>query len=100
MSKELTVEHFEKVLREIVQDWGKAPCDINNGDCESLAQAVIESCGESTEELYIEVTPDDWFGYYPGHIWIAFKNRHYDAECLKGADDWHQLPIFDRVNKL
>jgi hypothetical protein len=33
----------------------------------------------------------------PSHAWIVFQNRHYDAECPEGVDNFFELPLFRRI---
>jgi hypothetical protein len=33
----------------------------------------------------------------PQHWWVSYKDKHYDAECPQGVDNWHDLPIVRRA---
>lgn len=32
----------------------------------------------------------------PSHVWVVFNNRHYDAECPDGVDNFFELPLLRR----
>ncbi len=34
--------------------------------------------------------------YFGSHAWITLDNRHYDAECPEGVDNFFNLPVFRR----
>jgi hypothetical protein len=81
--------------------------DINNGDCEEFAWAIIWAMGYEIENDEVEIRGDpfdqpDEFGNgpylgaqgWPGHFWIEYKGKHYDADCADGVECWHDLPIF------
>lgn len=70
------------------------PRDINNGGCEEFQQDVckeapdaIEMCSESIEGSHAH--PE-----LPGHCWIFYDGKHYDAEIPEGTEDWKLLPLF------
>lgn len=79
--------------------------DINNGECETWAEAVAERVPD-TEIIWLDAVPD-WAGQYvvdneikisdifelPAHCVIFYRKKYYDAECLDGVSDWTQLPI-------
>lgn len=69
------------------------PWDINNGWCEEFAVRAAQKIGgddyETTYELWIDDLEDD----APAHCVLVHNGRYYDAECLDGVNDWHDLPI-------
>ncbi len=70
------------------------PYDINDGLCEDFALAVVEKCKGAIDvctENYVD------FGMLPGHVWIIYRMKHYDAECPEGVNNWRELPIFKRA---
>jgi hypothetical protein len=34
----------------------------------------------------------------PPHAWLFAYGKHYDAECLDGVVDYHDLPLFRRYS--
>lgn len=87
-------ETIREFASEVFARCGMDPYHINCGDCEGFAMAVIRRLGGSSEELYELAT--DIESDYPGHVWIYFKGKHYDAECPDGVDKWDDLPLFKR----
>ena len=85
------------VIKELLKTiWlNSLPYDINCGECEDFAMAVIEQIPEAEEqcsEIFAE------FGVLPGHMWVEFRGKHYDAECSEGVENWQDLPIFVNLN--
>lgn len=75
-------------------EWrGRRPREINNGECEDFQQAVIAAFPEAHERV-TESYPTA--AGMPGHCWVYFRGRHYDAEAPGGVDRWQRLPIFRR----
>jgi len=35
----------------------------------------------------------------PFHCILRFKDKYYDAECIKGVKDWRNLPIIKNIGK-
>ena len=81
--------------------------DINNGDCEEFAWAILWALGYEKQCEECLLVPDpyedpDEFGndpktmgfYWPGHFHLQYKGKAYDAECPDGVDCWHDLPLF------
>jgi len=85
-------------IQQLVGEYKKSPHNINNGECEDFAMTIIERMGGYTEELR-EGTPD-FDSVLPGHYWIEYKGKYYDAECPSGVSDWHKLPVFRRANQI
>ena len=77
---------------------GITPHAINNGLCEDFAMMVIEQMGGYSSELE-EVATESFDGAndLPGHVWIYYQDKFYDAECPQGVKDWRELPIFKRL---
>lgn len=82
-------------IQKVIKELGLEPYDINNGYCDVLADE-IEYKIPGAESVCTENFTDS--GKYPGHIWIYYKGRHYDAESPEGVKDWKELPIFKKVN--
>lgn len=81
-----------ELIRLLNKAWGKSPYDINNGDCDSFADALYAAAEQMG--LYVE-----WFDSYdevglPVHYWVCIEGKHYDAEAPEGVDEWRELPIF------
>ncbi len=75
---------------------GKSGKEINNGYCGMFAAMVIENLGGPTDKLYESFSET----VSPGHAWITFDGRHYDAECLEGVNNANDLPFFKRLTNL
>jgi hypothetical protein len=87
-----------QAINEQIKIWNVKPYDINNGQCEDFAMAVIKSMGgysDTLEEVATESfnNTDD----LPGHVWIYYGDKYYDAECPEGVSDWRELPIFKKA---
>jgi hypothetical protein len=95
------------IRKQWFRDTGTKAKDINKGDCEEFAWAVLDRLGKrGTETTFINADPfdsSDEFGnegiFWPGHYWITHNRKHYDSECPNGVECWHDLPIFQRFIK-
>ena len=72
-----------ELIRLLNKAWGKSPYDINNGDCDSFADALYAAAEQMG--LYVE-----WFDSYdevglPVHYWVCIEGKHYDAEAPEEA---------------
>jgi len=119
----VTVPQLVKMVRDryLKIRPGTTAYDINNGSCEEFADDLISlipgasvwNIVESTQMLLDEHKkmakmgikfvgePTNLVVNYkgtiidlPGHYWIKWKGRHYDAECPDGVKDWLELPVF------
>lgn len=65
--------------------------DINNGFCDEwtthVEKMVPEAAGMQTPD-------EDFDNGMPGHVWVKWKDKYYDAECLDGVKSWRELPCF------
>lgn len=69
------------------------PYDINNGKCEDFAFAVenlAKEAGINPDEIHWYSSPEEW----PGHVWLSYQGRHYDAETPEGVDRPVDLTMF------
>jgi len=114
---------IEDVIREVTEEFTeKGSCtvwDINNGQCEDWAMAVIDRMGGHNEYLtefdsmnffnindysysgdtkYGAIPSDLIKSKYdpPNHVWIYYDGKHYDAEELSGVKNYFDLPIFKK----
>jgi hypothetical protein len=72
------------------------PWDINNGWCEEYANDV-QTIAPSVDVVWLDgLLGDD----APAHCAILYQGRFYDAECISGVDDVHELPIFQERPRL
>ena len=81
-----------ELIRQLVKACGKSPYDINNGDCDSFANALLIAA----EQMDL---PVEFFDSYdevdiPVHYWVCIDGKHYDAEVPEGVREWRELPIF------
>lgn len=65
------------------------PRDINLHYCRYVAKTVAEAVDDE-----IEILEDGGRGFV--HSWLYHDGRHYDAECIAGVEDYHDLPFFQR----
>lgn len=82
-------------INKLVKEYNKNPYDINNGGCEGFMGSIIGRMGGYSRDLTCG-TPD-FDSRWPGHYWIEYKGRYYDAECPNGVSDWRKLPIMVRL---
>lgn len=80
----------DTLLREPVSPAVEEPADINLHYCRYVARSVVEAVDDDA----IDIVEDGGKGYV--HTWIHCDGRHYDAECIEGVEDYHQLPFFQR----
>ena len=95
----------EKAIRRLVSegfdlqddssegDWPNVSCEINNGYCIEFSYALQEALPGSR----VRSTPED--EDLPGHQWVEWKGRAYDAEAPEGVRDWRYLPLFRRYSR-
>jgi hypothetical protein len=81
--------------KEVQLHKGATARDINHGWCDMYAQAVENRVPNACDDITD-------FDTEPGHFLVLFRGRCYDAECIEGVDDYHELPIMrrDRAEKL
>jgi len=73
------------------------PETINQGQCDNFApdlQSLIPGSRLFCSEQFEDEWPD-----VPGHCWVEFEGKWFDAEAPDGVDDWKDLPIFIRFIK-
>lgn len=89
---------IKEAIFKAIQQIGLKPYDINNGECDRLTQIVCDSInGAGWRATEFE---DEFEGYnWVGHVWIEYRGKHYDAECLEGVDNFLDLPIFQRSKR-
>ena len=66
--------------------------DVNTGLCVDFAH-------EFTEKFGGQVMRTHWNSRHnlPGHAWIVWNGKHYDAENPQGVRDWKKLKFFRRA---
>jgi hypothetical protein len=82
---------IEQIIRQTIAEFNMSPYDINNGLCEEFSQAILKKVPEAEE---VSVESYGKFDELPGHIWILYKGRHYDAENPEGVNNFMDLKIF------
>jgi hypothetical protein len=55
--------------------------------------------GEDDPNCRILFTEDLTESPLPGHAWVFFHGRHFDAECPQGVRNWRNLPVFRRARR-
>lgn len=92
------MDKVAKAIREVVQEIGEHPYDINNGNCSIVVGLVTDRVEEAEERVTGHMYAHDppYPSEYTGHCWIYYKGKHYDAEEPEGVENWKNLPIFNR----
>ena len=88
----LIADALKRATKEVCAKSGINPADVNKGWCDRVAEMVatqLPAAVISTEGL-----PEG--EGLPPHWWVRWRGRHYDAHCLVGVRDFHELPIFLR----
>lgn len=94
-------DQISRIIRELIREWGQTPYDINNGPCEDFALEVMDRSGLRYGPPSWEIYEDSTDGVaLPGHVWVVYGDRNYDAEAPDGVDDWRDLPLFRRIRGL
>ena len=91
--------NIKQVILKTKQEFKSPGYIINSGLCEDFALRVIDRLGGYSNEL-TDGAPDDIDCELPGHYWIEYQGRYYDAECSSGVTDWRNLPIFRRYSRV
>jgi hypothetical protein len=81
------------VIGVMVREWGIPPREINARRCDEFAQEVIARMGGYSDTLTDDASNED----EPGHYWIVYRDKCYDAECPNGVSDHRNLPFFHRA---
>lgn len=116
-----------QAIRKSYIDQGLANsyAQINSGQCENFAIAVVKQLGGESDALYLvgvenfmtkenlwdwELLANHWNILPPKgmsaaevdglkvnlHIWITDGKKHYDSECPDGVVSFFDLPIYQR----
>lgn len=88
----LSISEAIKWLRKRWYLTGTKAQFINSGDCEEFAWCILSLLGFEKETSDIEILGDGING--PGHYWIYYYGKHYDAECSNGVKEPKDLPLF------
>ena len=76
---------------------GLSPRQINQGQCDNFA-SDLQSLVSDSRLFCSEQFEDEWPDV-PGHCWVEFEGKWFDAETPDGVDEWKDLPIFVRFIK-
>ena len=85
---------MRQAINDTTREMGMPPYEINNSQCEEFALKIVSKV-KGAEDVCTENFVE--FGSLPGHVWILFEGKHYDAECIDGVDNFLELPIFQRA---
>jgi hypothetical protein len=77
------------IIERLKDEYGMSGEEINSGLCEDFALDVIREMGGYSEDITDMSPPFD--SNCPGHIFVKYKNRYYDATHPKGVSNWRQL---------
>lgn len=86
------------IIKWTVKEYGGTPYEINNGLCEEFAMDIIDRMGGYKKDLF-ELCDGNFSEDLPGHVWIYYRGKHYDAETPHGVKSWKMLPLFKRLMK-
>lgn len=87
-----------EILQRVADVWTKwtkenprltDPTVVNNGYCAEFAIEV----GEAIPNVAYWSNSNKHFE----HVFIEHNGKFYDAECLHGVIDYHELPIWERI---
>lgn len=92
---------IKSVINKQVKEYEMLPCEINSGECEDFAWKLVKNIpnakvSESDWDV-IFVNPNGKKEWIPTHFWVTVDGKHYDAECVDGVKDYHELPLFIRA---
>jgi len=93
------MNHIQIAIDETLKsnDWKElTPQQINDGNCDSFADDV-QTTMENHQWTGCSVQETDFMNSEePGHFFLKYGNKFYDAQCIEGVSDYHQLPIMKR----
>lgn len=90
---------IKQAILNAIDRIGRSPIEINSGLCGDLTQLVcdaVEDADWATTEQIEDKLEDEGY-HWIGHVWVVYQDKHYDAECIDGVDNFLDLPIFQRV---
>jgi hypothetical protein len=79
------------VIMGLLKKWeaeGFTPKEVNSGNCDEFSDQLVDLLGKGAI-----IRETDWGSTYPGHVWVEYKGKHYDAETPEGVTNWKMLPI-------
>lgn len=85
-------------INDSLKKFNITPYEINNGTCDEFSQLILESV-DGGIEFCTESLPQPIADLLPGHVWIYYKGKHYDAETPLGVYHFYDLPIFAKALK-
>jgi len=86
---------LERMTADLKYPMAITTWDINNGHCDEFVEAVLHR--GDVPDLW-DVT-SDWDKCEADHIFLKWNEKFYDAECIEGVEDYHDLPIFKNQGK-
>lgn len=104
----LSVQTFQNKLKEIrdqfleplepgtPKQFPSTPAHINNGFCADFATIVWEQLERHPDIIFHDDEEMTGGEHQYSHTFLEFNDKFYDAECVKGTEDWTELPIFQR----
>lgn len=97
----LTTNDIAQQIKDLVQEYGIHPFDINSGYCEEFADTICERVEDSIQEARLEWGDEAEFLFGPkhdpgSHCYIVHENKYYDAEEPYGVDSPAKLPLYCR----
>jgi hypothetical protein len=78
------------IINSLMAEWkarsGMSARQINNGDCGTFADMLVERLPGSHKA----------WNYAAGHCFVVYRRRCYDSECLRGVRASWELPFMVR----
>lgn len=98
---------IKKLANEFRKEHKCSLFDINNGLCDDFAEELVKRTGGAIVGMghsnlirktikQTEHGPTTFWSEpdLPGHVWVFWKGKHYDAENPMGVKNWKDLKIF------
>lgn len=95
-TSELISKLISELIIEATNNLQCSPFDINRGSCEDVAEYVYDRV---PRDFGIQILSTNGLApkfrkILPGHVWIYYNGRHYDAERPYGVNNFMDLPLF------
>lgn len=96
--KEYSPKQVGQIIRKKIDQFGEDAWYINNGWCQSFANKIADILGP--EAKVVSSSHDYKNGTFPGHSWVEYKGKHYDAESPDGESNPKQMQYHRRLRAL
>lgn len=109
-------ENARSTVQKLLHEWREAedlktefersdgeisfPQWINEGECETFAEAVVEELVRLGDLTAFSAQSDEWTTLDADdcyHVWVVAGGLHFDSETPLGVADYMDLPFFGRA---